>query len=261
MITATTAGPNSSNSQEVETTATTVVRTTTRTPTTTATPTPTPTATPTPTPTPTSSAPPKPTNSLDVDTEEIDGQAHHFLTYSLQEARLQIYQQLLDNDYPNGARAIVALSTYPTQDSRQSEALTVAESDLIHGVNSADTRLTIRLDFDASSEPFYLWSMLIDANTEMADATSGDVDTLAQTDRLIVANNRLQRDPPALEKETIRHDRYERINVEGRYLLQFSGRGPYSDWTPGSLPRRSDTSKRISRPGPVSIPSNKLNHA
>lgn len=185
------------------------------------------TVAPTPTPTPTA------TNSIRVDTEAVEGRTHHFVAYSLREAELRIYHEILDNQYPNGARVVVTASTYPTRSAPRKRVLGYAESDLIHDVDGSDIELALDLDFDAPSGPFYLQAMLLGAGTDVSEATSGDVDALASTDRLTVSGGRLRRDPSPLERDTIRHDRYERINVEGEYLLRFTGGGAFSGWSAG----------------------------
>ncbi|MFC7047360.1 hypothetical protein ACFQH6_19820 [Halobacteriaceae archaeon GCM10025711] len=184
--------------------------------------TPEPTTTSTPTSTSTS-APARVSagNRIEVDTTAIDGRIHHFVEYSLTEATIQVYAELLDAEYVNGARIGVLLSTYPSAVS-SAETLSYAESDVIHDVADSDTRVTTALDFTAPDEPFYLQALLFPADKDISDVSREDIDSLCQTDRLTVSTGELQRSP-FMERDTIRHSDYERINVEGSYLLGFSG--------------------------------------
>jgi hypothetical protein len=205
------------------TSAATTASTTTRSPTTTTTSTTTTTATA--------------RNSLEVDTTEIDGRVHHFVAYSLREATVQIYADLLDADYPDGATVLVALGTYPSPLS-SSEVLAYAESDVIGDVSGSDTRVTLDLDFDAPDDPFYLWAVLLPAGADLGEVGSGDTDSLCQTDRLTVSANTLQRSPYE-ELDGIQQTNYERINAEGCYLLEFSGRTFDTSWDAGFVVSKS----------------------
>lgn len=182
-------------------------------------------------------------NSLEVDTTEIDGRVHHFVAYSLREATVQIYADLLDADYPDGAKVLVALGTYPSQFS-SSEVVAYAESDVIGDVSGSDTRITLDLDFDPPDDPFYLWAMLLPAGAEVDEVGSGDTDSLCQTDRLTVSGKTPQRSPYE-ELDSIEQTSYERINAEGCYLLQFSGRTFGNAWDAGFVVSKSGYVKKM----------------
>lgn len=171
------------------------------------------------------------TNTIEVDTSAVKDRTHHFVRYSVQKATIQIYSDLLNNTYSNGAKVLVVASTYPTKTSHSIEMLAQAKSDPITGINLFDRELTVELNFDIpADQPFYLWAVLLQADADFSEVTTENVDSLAETDKLKISNGRLNRDSSSLLPFSLKRPQYERIEVEGEYLLSFSGGNLLNRW-------------------------------
>lgn len=205
-----------------------------RTPTPSPSPTATATATATPSPTPTAARTATPTATapsiVQADTAAAEGFTHHLLTYSREHVELRIYGQLLDGSYPDGAEVIVLVQGYPGTRAA-GDVFTHDRSDVLSGVVDGTTEVSVGFDRRVDPDGYFYYScLLIPAGDDVSELSEDEVDTLCESDRLRIRNGDIRRDRHSEEPESLSTTRYSRENVEGQYLLTFSGSTLGESW-------------------------------
>jgi hypothetical protein len=182
---------------------------------------------PTPTQTPTRSS----TNTVQADSEPLEGIIHHPVEYSAKHATVRIYGELLDNSYPDGAELVAHAQGYPDT-SRSDDFFGMGRSDSFSPSMRGETTISVEFDESVSSNvPIFYWFVLVPTGEEVSSLSGDDVDYLCQTDRIRERSGDVTRaSHPDLPGDDTANSRYQRHSAEGCYMLEFSGESYRQSW-------------------------------
>lgn len=174
---------------------------------------------------------PAPTNELVADADGLRGVTDHFERYSVQSVTVRTNGRLQREEYTDGVRVWVTLSTYPAS-GRPVRRLAVGRSDVLSTLTGRDRRVTVAIDVEeVPTGALFLQAYAVRGDRDFETMAPGEGEKLCETDPFVVADGRLARHVHEHGHGSLVQPGYRRAVGEGVYRLDFEGRTAGEEWT------------------------------